>query len=107
MPSAVLAEADHERDLAFYQALHGSSASQRSTFIAMLSKNSSSQQVAADAYFKHWDNKDARIETEQDREVRMVASFQLRNQLIIIGPENRLCQLDKKVSCLPLLPSRS
>ena len=48
--------------------------------MAMLSKDSEAQQVAADAYFHHWDNKDASIETKEDREVSMTdrpAHFQL------------------------------
>lgn len=71
MPS-VLSKEDHERDAAFSQAMHGKSASQKSAFMAMLNKDSKSQQVAADAYFKHWDNKDAKVETEKDREVTMI-----------------------------------
>ena len=60
---------DHERDANFYQAMHGKSAFQRSTYMAMLNKDSKSQQVAADAYFRHWDNKNAKAETTQHREV--------------------------------------
>jgi sterol 24-C-methyltransferase len=60
---------DHARDAAFKKAMHGNSA-QKSAFMAMISKDSKSQEVAADAYFKHWDNKDAKIETEEDRETR-------------------------------------
>jgi sterol 24-C-methyltransferase len=60
---------DHERDAAFHKAMHGKSAAQKSAFMAMINKDSKSQQAAADAYFKHWDNKDANIETEKDREV--------------------------------------
>ncbi|PMD41362.1 hypothetical protein L207DRAFT_632775 [Hyaloscypha variabilis F] len=70
MPSQLLAKEDHERDAAFNQALHGQSANQKSAFMAMLSKDSKAQQVAADAYFRHWDNKDAKIETKEDRESR-------------------------------------
>jgi sterol 24-C-methyltransferase len=50
--------------------MHGQSANQKSPLMAMLSKDSKAQQVAADAYFRHWDNKDAKIETKEDREVR-------------------------------------
>lgn len=49
--------------------MHGKSAAEKSAFMAMLKKDSKSQGAAADAYFKHWDNKDAKIETEQDRKV--------------------------------------
>lgn len=69
MSSVPLIKEDHERDAAFYKAMHGKSAEQKSAFLAMLGKDSKSQQVAADAYFKHWDNKDARTETQAEREV--------------------------------------
>lgn len=65
-----LMKENHERDAAFHKAMHGKSAAQKSAFIAMLNKDSKSQQVVADAYFKHWDNKDANVETEQERRVR-------------------------------------
>lgn len=70
MAPVALQNLDYERDAAFKKALHGKSAEQKSAFMAMLSKDSKSQEVAADAYFKHWDNKDARIETVEDREVK-------------------------------------
>lgn len=70
MSSQLLAKEDHERDAAFNQAMHGQSANQKSAFMAMLNKDSKAQQVAADAYFRHWDNKDANMETKEDREVR-------------------------------------
>ncbi len=71
MSTSLIVKENHERDVAFSQALHGRSAEQKSAFMAMLSKDSGAQQVAADAYFQHWDNKDANIETNEDREVRM------------------------------------
>ena len=67
--SQFIAKEDHERDAAFSKAMHGKSAAQKSAFLAMLNKDSKSQAVAADAYFKHWDNKDAAVETEKDRMV--------------------------------------
>ncbi|PMD58829.1 uncharacterized protein K444DRAFT_562761 [Hyaloscypha bicolor E] len=70
MQSSHLTKEDHQRDAAFNQALHGQSANQKSAFMAMLSKDSKAQQVAADAYFRHWDDKDAKIETIEDRESR-------------------------------------
>jgi hypothetical protein len=69
MSSPLLAKEDHECDAAFNQTMHGQSANQKSPLMAMLSKDSKAQQVAADAYFRHWDNKDAKIETKEDREV--------------------------------------
>lgn len=71
MSTSLIIRETHERDAAFSQALHGRSAEQRSAFMAMLSKDSRAQQVAANAYFHHWDNKDANIETKEDREARM------------------------------------
>ncbi len=68
--TTLIVKEDHERDAAFTKAMHGKSAAQRSTYLAMLNKDSKAQRVAADAYFKHWDNKDARVETQKDREVR-------------------------------------
>ncbi|KZF22686.1 ERG6, Delta(24)-sterol C-methyltransferase [Xylona heveae TC161] len=38
--------------------------------MAMLGKDSKAQQAAVDEYFRHWDNKPAATETEQDREER-------------------------------------
>jgi sterol 24-C-methyltransferase len=71
MSTSLIVRENHERDAAFSQTLHGRSAEQKSAFMAMLSKDSGAQQVAADAYFHHWDNKDANIETKEDREVSM------------------------------------
>jgi sterol 24-C-methyltransferase len=90
MSPIALAKEDHERDAAFYKAMHGKSAEQRSAFLAMLGKDSKSQQVAADAYFKHWDNKDARIETEADREVGFIERSYQRKKLIDIARIGRM-----------------
>ncbi|KAG9230344.1 sterol 24-C-methyltransferase [Amylocarpus encephaloides] len=65
--SEFLMKEDHERDAAFSKVMHGKSAAEKSAFLAMLKKDSKSQAAAADAYFHHWDNKDARFETEEDR----------------------------------------
>ncbi|PVH75062.1 CgERG6-2 protein [Cadophora sp. DSE1049] len=65
--SEFLMKEDHERDAAFSKVMHGKSVEEKSAFMAMLKKDSGSQGAAADAYFKHWDNKDAKIETEKDR----------------------------------------
>ncbi|KAK0106679.1 Delta(24)-sterol C-methyltransferase [Cadophora gregata f. sp. sojae] len=68
--SEFLMKEDHERDAAFSKAMHGKSVEEESAFMAMLKKDSGSQSAAADAYFKHWDNKDAKVETEKDRSER-------------------------------------
>lgn len=67
--STPLAKEDHARDAAFSKAMHGKSAGQKSAFMAMLSKDSKTQEIVADEYFRHFDNKKASIETEKDREV--------------------------------------
>ena len=70
MSSQLIVREDHQRDAAFSQALHGQSAKQKSALAAMLSKDSKAQAAVANAYFHHWDNKDAKVETKEDREVR-------------------------------------
>ena len=61
---------DHSRDAAFNKTLHGKSAQARGGFGAILSgKGADSQKAAVDEYFKHWDNKDAKDETPEIREV--------------------------------------
>ena len=73
--SEFLMKEDHKRDAAFSEVLHGKSVEEKSAFMAMLKKDSGSQGAAADAYFKHWDNKDATAETEQDRLVCTTSSY--------------------------------
>lgn len=73
MTSQLIVREDHERDAAFSQVLHGRSATQKSALTAMLSKDSKAQAAVADAYFRHWDNKDAKIETKEDREVSQLS----------------------------------
>jgi len=61
---------DHNRDAAFNKTLHGKSAKAQGGFAAILSgKGADSQKAAIDEYFKHWDNKDAKDETPEIREV--------------------------------------
>lgn len=60
---------DHARDADFNRAMHGETAKEPSHLLAMLKKDSNAQKVAADEYFKHWDNKGAANETEKDRRV--------------------------------------
>ncbi|CZT12441.1 probable DELTA(24)-STEROL C-METHYLTRANSFERASE (ERG6) [Rhynchosporium agropyri] len=68
--STDLIPSTHSRDAAFSKIMHGTSADEKSTFMAMIKKDSAAQAMAADAYFKHWDGKDGRVETEEDREER-------------------------------------
>ncbi|KAL2074088.1 hypothetical protein VTL71DRAFT_7866 [Oculimacula yallundae] len=65
--STSLIPSTHARDAAFSKIMHGTSSDEKSAFMAMLKKDSAAQAMAADAYFKHWDGKDARVETEEDR----------------------------------------
>ena len=74
-PSAVSAQQhalekeDKERDAAFNKTLHGSSAKSRGGLMAM-KKDAAAQKAAVDEYFKHWDNKEAAVETEETRKAR-------------------------------------
>ena len=69
-PSALETE-DHSRDAAFNTAMHGKSADERIPFMAMLKKDPKAQKAAVDEYFKHWDNKEAGVETQEIRDVRL------------------------------------
>ncbi|RKF74081.1 Sterol 24-C-methyltransferase [Golovinomyces cichoracearum] len=59
---------DHSRDADFNRAMHKDSSDSVGGFRAMLKKDSKAQKAAVDEYFKHWDNKAAKDETEADRE---------------------------------------
>ena len=67
-PSALEVE-DHTRDSAFNKAMHGDSSNAKGGFQAMLGKDKQAQKAALEEYFKHWDNKAAKTETDADREV--------------------------------------
>ena len=70
MAPTMLETEDHARDAAFNKALHGRSSQQNGGFLAMLGgKDAKAQKAAVDEYFKHWDNKAAKDETEEIREV--------------------------------------
>ena len=60
---------DHKRDAAFNKAMHGKSAQASGGFSAMFAKGGDAKKAAVDEYFKHWDNKDAKEETEETRAV--------------------------------------
>lgn len=60
---------DHNRDAAFNKAMHGTSAQARGGIAAMFSKGADAKKAAVDEYFKHWDNKPAENETEEERAV--------------------------------------
>lgn len=68
--AASLEREDHARDAAFQKALHGKSSEAAGGFAAMLSKDKDAKKLAVDEYFKHFDNKSAKTETDADREAR-------------------------------------
>ncbi|KAF1982301.1 hypothetical protein K402DRAFT_397740 [Aulographum hederae CBS 113979] len=70
MSPVALETEDHARDAAFNKAMHGKSAEARGGFMSMFSKDKEAHQAAVDEYFKHWDNKAAKEETEETREAR-------------------------------------
>ncbi|KAK3705383.1 Delta(24)-sterol C-methyltransferase [Vermiconidia calcicola] len=65
-----LEKQDRDRDSAFKHALHGKTAEQRASFLAMMGKDKAAQKEAVDEYFKHWDNKESADETEETRLAR-------------------------------------
>ncbi|KAK7740987.1 Sterol 24-C-methyltransferase erg6b [Cytospora paraplurivora] len=58
------------RDMTFENIMHRKTATTHEGFSAMLNKNKEAQQAAVDQYFQHWDNKEAKDETDADREAR-------------------------------------
>jgi len=70
MSPIALEQEDHARDAAFAKALHGKSAQGRGGLASMLGKDKQAQKAAVDEYFKHWDNKEAKEETEETRAAR-------------------------------------
>ncbi len=66
-----LEKQDKARDAAFNKSMHGSSAQAKGGIRAMFSKGADAKQAAVDEYFKHWDNKAAKDETEETRAVRL------------------------------------
>ncbi|KAL1845414.1 Delta(24)-sterol C-methyltransferase [Diaporthe australafricana] len=58
------------RDMTFENIMHRKTATTHEGFSAMLNKNKEAQKVAVNAYFQHWDNKEAKTETEEDRAAR-------------------------------------
>lgn len=67
--TSALEREDHNRDAEFNKAMHGNSAKARGGIAAMFSKGRDAKQAAVDEYFKHWDNKPAENETEDERAV--------------------------------------
>jgi sterol 24-C-methyltransferase len=69
-PAVALEQEDHARDAAFNKALHGKSSEVTGGLMAMRQKDKAAQKAAIDEYFKHWDNKEAKEETEEIRKAR-------------------------------------
>ena len=70
MGSYALEKEDHQRDAAFQQIMHGKSAGARAGILAMMKKDGRSREEAMKEYFKHFDNKDYKRETDADRKER-------------------------------------
>ncbi|ROV91106.1 hypothetical protein VSDG_07823 [Cytospora chrysosperma] len=58
------------RDMTFENIMHKKTATTHEGFSAMLNKDKEAQRAAVAEYFQHWDNKEAKNETEADREAR-------------------------------------
>ena len=71
MAPSKLEQEDHSRDAAFNKAMHKDSSAAKGGFSAMMKKDKAAQKAAVDEYFKHWDNKSAKDETPEIREVRI------------------------------------
>lgn len=91
-PSKVGLEAqDRERDSAFNKAMHGNTAQAKGGFRAIMGKagkGTDAQKAAVDEYFKHWDNKDAKDETEEDRAKRTAEYATLTRQYVAKIPSH-------------------
>ncbi len=65
----------------------------------MLKKDKAAQKAAVDEYFKHWDNKAAKDETPEIREVYLAISwFALRTNFTRRGKLNTLPSRDSKLA---------
>ena len=77
MAPMALEKENHTRDADFMSAMHGKSASSQAGFSSMLKKDHASHKAAYDEYFKHFDNKSAKDETNEDRAVRRRPPFRI------------------------------
>jgi hypothetical protein len=84
MAPAKLETENHSRDAAFNKAMHQGSSAAAGGFSAMLKKDKAAQKAAVDEYFKHWDDKAAKDETDADREV----SFPTKTPKVIPDARN-------------------
>lgn len=106
MAPAKLEPEDHQRDAEFNRVLHGKSAEARGGFMAMRNKDPKAQKAAVDEYFKHWDNKSAKDETEEIREVSLLArglgSSTVLTAVPLTGTTSRVRDLDPTVCAYSL-----
>jgi sterol 24-C-methyltransferase len=97
MAPAKLETEDHTRDAAFNKAMHKDSSNAQGGFSAMLKKDKAAQKAAVDEYFKHWDNKAAKDETPEIREVHLAIFWiALRTNFTRRGKLNTLPSRDSK-----------
>lgn len=89
MAPAKLENEDHSRDAAFNKAMHKDSSNAEGGFRAMMKKDKSAQKAAVDEYFKHWDNKAAKNETDADREVRLLSQINMQLQILTLAYQSR------------------
>lgn len=61
--------------MTFENIMHKKTAHMDEGFSAMLKKDKEAQRAAVAEYFQHWDNKEAKNETQEDREVRIQATL--------------------------------
>ncbi len=78
--TSFLEREDHQRDADFNKAMHGNSAQASGGIAAMFAKSSVAKQAAVDEYFKHWDDKAAKDETEETRAARTAEYATLTRQ---------------------------
>lgn len=64
------------KDMTFENIMHKKTATTHEGFSAMLKKDKEAQQAAVSEYFQHWDNKEAKSETDADRAVSTVSPSQ-------------------------------
>ncbi|KAK3191970.1 Delta(24)-sterol C-methyltransferase [Lecanicillium sp. MT-2017a] len=70
MSTQALLRADEARNSAFDKVLHGSASESKRGVRAMMGKDNAAHAAAMQEYFQHWDNKDAKDETEDVRQSR-------------------------------------
>lgn len=81
------------RDMSFENIMHKKTARTDEGFSAMLKKDKEAQRAAVAEYFQHWDNKEAKNETEADRAVsieRLFSNLRVFQLDSIIYPEQLL-----------------